>query len=274
MEINLRTIKIYNKTEWTHIIPIGDIHMGNVGCDVEKLKELVAWIKEKDNVYWIGMGDFFDCINYTDKRFDPHTIAPEFRDALDNLIPMQMHKVSEILSPIKDKCLGLHEGNHERKIRLKYHYNPIYEIWKSFNIPAIPILKDAAITRLKFIYQCDAKKKPSYTYDIFSVHGNVGGRKGGAKLNRLEDMCANFNADIYLMAHSHIKLTESKSMLYVDAKLNLKRTKKVLAVTGCFLNGYTKGFGGYCEQWMLSPTMTGVVKISLRPIQRDLHVSE
>ena len=274
MEINIREIKFKDSKRWYHIIPIGDIHMGNTGCDVGKLKELVAWIKSKDNVYWIGMGDFLDSINYTDKRFDPHTIAPEFRESLDNLIPEQMHAVANILAPIKDKCLGLHEGNHERKIRLKYHYNPIYEMWKAFNIPSIPMLKDAAITRLRFVNVCKHSKLPSYSFDIFSVHGNVGGRKGGAKVNRLEDMCANFNADIYLMAHSHIKITESKSVLYVDKSLNLKRQKKVLAVTGCFLNGYVEGSGGYCEQWMLSPTMTGVVKISIRPRQRDLHISE
>lgn len=274
MEINVKTIKVKNKKEWYHVIPIGDIHMGNIGCDIAKLEKLVAWIKDKDNVYWIGMGDMLDCINYSDKRFDPHTVAPEFRDRFDNLVPMQVHKVVKILKPIKDKCLGLHEGNHERKIRLTYHYDPIYEIWKAFDIPSIPMLKDAAITRLRFIYQCKSTKKPSYTYDIFSVHGNVGGRKGGAKINRLEDMCASFVADIYLMAHSHVKMTESKSMLYVDNGLKLRRAKKVLAVTGCFLNGYVHGAGGYCEQWMLSPTMTGVVKISIRPTQGDLHVSE
>ena len=263
-----------NSTTWFHVIPIGDIHLGNAGCDVEKLKKLVKWINEKDNVYWIGMGDFLDCINLTDKRFDPQTLAKEFRNSLDNLIPMQVHRLVEILKPIKEKCLGLHEGNHERKIRLVNQYDPIYEIWKEFNIPSLPMLKDAAITRLKFVQDCKGKRQPSYVYDIFSVHGNVGGRKGGAKINRLEDMCASFNADIYLMAHSHVKMTESKSVLYVDNHLHLKRAKKVLAVTGCFLNGYIQGSGGYCEQWMLSPTMTGVVKISLRPKQRDLHISE
>lgn len=274
MEINLKTIKIKDKVTWYHIIPIGDIHLGNIGCDTEKLKKLVEWIKEKDNVYWIGMGDFLDCINYTDKRFDSQTIAPEFRNSLDNLVATQMHAIVEILKPIKEKCLGLHEGNHERKIRLKYQYNVIYEIWKAFNIPSIPMLKDAAITRLRFIHVCKTYKQPCYKYDIFSIHGNVGGRKGGGKVNRLEDLCANFQADIYLIAHSHIKLTESKSMLYADNHLNLKRAKKVLAVTGCFLNGYTKGAGGYCEQWMLPPTMTGVVKVSVRPVQGDLHISE
>lgn len=274
MEINIKTIKFKSKAQWYHIIPIGDIHLGNIGTDTEKLKKLVNWIKEKDNVYWIGMGDFIDCINYTDKRFDPQTIAPEFRNVLDNLVPMQIHALVKILAPIKEKCLGMHEGNHERKIRLKYQHNPIYEIWRAFGIPSIPILKDAAITRLRFVQDCKSTNPPSYLYDIFSVHGNVGGRKGGAKVNRLEDLCSFFDADIYLIAHSHIKVTESKSMLYVDRKLNLKRAKKVLAVTGCFLNGYTEGSGGYCEQWMLPPTMTGVVKISLRPFQHDLHISE
>jgi len=274
MEINVKTIKIKDETTWYHIIPIGDIHMGNIGCDIKKLEKLVAWIKGKPNVYWIGMGDYFDCINLGDKRFDLSTVAVEFRDELHNLVPSQVARVAKILEPIKEKCIGLHEGNHERTIRLHNQYNPTYELWRSFNIPSIPMLKDAAITRLRFAYECKAKKQPSYKYDIFSVHGNVGGRKGGAKLNRLEDMCANFQADIYLMAHSHIKLTSSKSQLYVDSKLNLRRSKKVLAVTGCFLNGYTEGAGGYCEQWMLSPTMTGVVKISLRPVQGDLHISE
>ena len=269
MEINMKTIRIKSKADWIHIIPIGDIHMGNIGCDVEKLKKLVDWIKTKDNVYWIGMGDFFDCINYTDKRFDPHTVAPKFRNHLDNLIPMQMAEVAKILTPIKDKCIGLHEGNHERKIRLHYHYDPIYEIWKSFDTPTIPILKDAAITRLRFVYG-----KHSNIYDIFSVHGNVGGRKGGAKINRLEDMCANFTADIYLMAHSHIKLTEAKTQLYVNSNLKLARKTRILAVTGCFLNGYIEGSGGYCEQWMLSPTKTGAVKISIKPYTGNIHVSE
>ena len=273
MEINAVTIKIKDEVTWYHIIPIGDIHIGNIGCDLKKLQQLVNWIKERDNVRWIGMGDFFDCINYTDKRFDPQTIAPEFRNFLDNLVPRQVEALVKILEPIKDKCIGLHEGNHERKIRLRYQYNPIYEVWKSFNIPTIPILKDAAITRLRFEYGRKGKAHINI-YDIFSVHGNVGGRKGGAKINRLEDMCAHFVADIYLMAHSHIKLTEAKTQLYVDKGLNLNKKTKILAVTGCFLNGYTKGSGGYCEQWMLAPTKTGVIKISIKPVSGNIHVSE
>ena len=275
MQINIKKIKCTgSRNQWFYLIPIGDTHIGNMGFDEQKLRKLVKWISEKENTFWIGMGDYCECINIDDKRFDPQQVPKEFRDKLDNMIPSQVAKFVEILEPIKDRCLGLHEGNHDRKIRIKYHFDPVYEIWRAFDIPNLPMLKDAAITRLQFKVDDNSKKPAAYSFDVFSVHGNTGGRLGGAKLNRLEQLIGFFEADIYLMAHSHIKLTESKVLLHVDSKLNLKYKKKILAVTGCFLNGYTQGNTSYVEQMMLPPTCTGVVKIMMNPRKKDIHISE
>lgn len=275
MQVNVKKIRCKGSyKEWFYLIPIGDTHIGNIGFDEQKLRKLVKWIAEKKNVFWIGMGDYCECINISDKRFDPQQVPKEFRDKLDNMIPSQIAKFVEMLSPIKDKCLGLHEGNHDRKIRINYHFDPVYEIWRAFNIKDLPMLKDAAITRLQFSTKFCSEKSPSYAFDIFSVHGNTGGRMGGAKLNRLEQLIGFFDADIYLMAHSHIKLTESKMLLYVDRQMNLKYKKKILAVTGCFLNGYTQGSTSYVEKMMLPPTCTGVVKIMINPRKGDIHISE
>lgn len=275
MQLNVKKIKCSgSRKEWFYLIPIGDTHIGNMGFDEEKLRKLVKWISEKKNVYWMGMGDYCECINYTDKRFDPQQVPPWLRDKMDNMISSQVAKFVEILKPIKDKCLGLHEGNHDKKIRIKNQYDVVYEIWRAFGIKDLPMLKDAAITRLQFLTHYTSKKSPSYTFDIFSVHGNTGGRMGGAKVNRLEQLIGFFEADIYLMAHSHIKLTESKMLLYADSNMNLKYRKKILAVTGCFLNGYTQGSTSYVEKMMLPPTCTGVVKIMLNPRKKDIHISE
>jgi hypothetical protein len=274
VQVNLKIIKCKGlRNEWFYLIPIGDTHIGNLGFDEQKLRKLVKWIKEKKNVFWIGMGDYCECISYTDKRFDPQQVPGWLRDKLDNMVASQVTKFVDILEPIKDKCLGLHEGNHDRKIRIKSQYDVVYEIWRAFGIKELPLLKDAAITRLRFEARNNSSAG-SYSFDIFSVHGNTGGRMGGAKLNRLEQLIGFFDADVYLMAHSHIKLTESKMLLYIDNKLNLKYKKKILAVTGCFLNGYTQGSTSYVEKMMLPPTCTGVVKIMINPRKGDIHISE
>jgi hypothetical protein len=274
LKINFKEIKMkdISRDQWYSIIPLGDIHLGNIGCDIEKLKKQINYIKEKENCYWIGMGDYVDCINYTDKRFDPTTIAKPFVNNLANCVPLQIEELMKTLNPIKNKCLGLHRGNHEEKIRLKYHHDLIYEMRKlwDFNVPD---LEDSAITRLRFVYDKEDYTN-MYSFDIFSTHGNVGGRKGGAKVNRLEDLIGYVDANVYLMAHSHIKLTFSRGVIYVDKNLNMKYKKRILAVTGCYMNGYIENGSNYVEKWNYPPTSTGSVKIMFNPRRHDIHVSE
>lgn len=218
------------------------------------------------------MGDYLDCINYTDKRFDP-AILPEFlREHLDNLIPTQLAMFVKLIKPIVHKCLGMHRGNHEEKIRLKYHYNVMDNLNAAFD-NTIKMLQDTAITRLRLIYH---NHKETGIYEIFSTHGCAGGRKNGSKLNRLEDMIGYFDADIYLMGHSHVKTTSSRSVLYLDSKKRIKHKKRVMAVTGCFLNGYTEGMSSYVEKWGFPPCSTGCVKLMLKCPRggKDIHISE
>lgn len=270
MQYNLIKINYTNKDEWFRVIPLGDIHLGNSGCDIYRLKEMINWIAEKENTFWIGMGDYIDAINYTDERFDPKTVDKKYLmiGDLDKIIQMEIEDLADLLYPIRDKCLGLHRGNHEEKIRKEYHYDIIYELWKLLEIEKERLLYDAAITRLNFI-----RDKHRRNIDIFSTHGNVGGRKGGNKINRLEDMISFFDADIYLMAHSHIKLSEIKTQLFFDSRGNLKQRKKILAVTGSFLRGYEKNKTSYIEKWSFPPSDLGVVKIMIRPEDCDLHIS-
>lgn len=270
MECVVRTIKIgHGRNDWIYIVPLGDFHVGNTGCALAKLKRQVEYIKNKVRCYWIGMGDYVDCINYTDKRFDPDTVAEPFCNHLANCVPLQVETVIKILEPIKHKCLGLLRGNHEEKIRLKYQFDILEKMSRAFDCD-IPLLKDSAILRLRFVRSKDS----TYVFDIFCTHGCSGGRKGGAKVNRLEDMIGYVEADIYLMGHSHIKITESRSVLYADINMNLKHKKKVMGVTGCFLNGYQKGKSSYVEKWGFPPTSTGSVKIMINPRRHDVHISE
>ncbi len=266
------------KTEWVKIpyksrldefsiVPLGDSHIGNKGCERQKLRDMVQWIKDKPNCYWIGMGDYVDCINYTDKRFDPTTIETKYLQDLSNCVPMQVYDAVQILEPIKDKCLGMHRGNHEEKIRLNYHFDVMREFEKELGVK---LLEDSALIRLTFAREGSNEKN---AFDIFSMHGRVGGRKGGNKINWLEDLIGYVNADIYLIAHAHIKASEIKTQLYGDNKVHIRQRKKVLGVTGSFMRGYTEDTSSYVEKWMLPPTDVGVIKLVIIPNRGDIHVS-
>ena len=44
------------------IRPIGDIHIGNVNCDIKKLDEVIEYLRKTPNCLCIGMGDYIENI--------------------------------------------------------------------------------------------------------------------------------------------------------------------------------------------------------------------
>ena len=276
MEINKITITYEKKGEKFRLIPIGDLHIGNRGCDIKKIKDLISWIAEKENTYWIGMGDYLEAINYTDKRFDPSSVAKKYLDCLDNLVEEQKADFISLFEKIKHRCIGLHTGNHEDAIRRFYHVDVVNDIAKEFNVKN---LRYSAFTILQFARSKENwKTKAMRNFIIFSTHGRAGGRKGGNKINRLEDLMAWFDADVYLMGHSHKKiLTTVTQLSVITGKKNstLIYKKKIGAVTGSFLQGYALGgLTSYTERWEYPPTDLGVIKITFIPDDGDIHASE
>lgn len=271
MEINLKEIYVDNcrRNGSIRIIPLGDIHLGNKGCDINQVKAKINFIKNTKDCYWLGMGDYIDCINYTDIRFDPLLVPSRYLKNLSNSVKLQIEDIIELFEPIKDKCLGLHRGNHEEKIRLQYHYDLMYELDKAFDFK-IPMLKDSSLLRIII----KNKGGHSALYDIFSIHGNVGGRKAGNKINRLDDMTGFIDADIYLMGHSHKKMIDMKDVIYIDKNLNIKRKTKILGVTGSFLHGYCEGHGSYLEKWNYPPSTIGCIELILNTRIKGVKIIE
>jgi len=275
MQFLKHIIEYESKNEWFSIIPIGDIHLGNAGCDTKYLKDLIEWIANKENTFWLGMGDYIDAINYTDPRFDPKTVLKKYLEQgdIDKIIQMQIEDLIDLLEPIKDKCLGLLRGNHEEIIRKHYHYDVVYEIVKDLDLDRNLNLYDLANIRLAFKRKVNSKAQPTHIFDIIAAHGNVGGRTYGYKANRISDLKKYFIADIYLLAHSHIKLAQISNLLYFDRRGNQKKKKIIEAYTGCFLRGYKKNRTSYIEKAIFPPTDIGVVKILIQPETGDKHVS-
>ena len=218
----------------------------------------------------MGGGDYIEAINYTDKRFDPTQIAPEYKDDLSHAAQDQVSDMITILRPIRKRCLGLHRGNHEECLRLKYHYDVMKEFKDEW--PEVPLLEDTAFTRLTF----NRSTAGSHSFVIWSAHGNVAGRKSGGKINRIEEAMSFFDADIYLMGHGHRKMTTSLTALSCNMKgeLKLDARRRVGGMTGAYFKTYIAGASTYAEKGMFSPSDLGAIKVTIDPANRNYFLSE
>lgn len=87
-----------------YIYPIGDLHVGDPLFNEKKFKEFVNSIKSRDDTYLILMGDLLDCA-IKDSIGDTYSAIQNPQQAKKYLI--------ELLQPVKDKILGVIQGNHE-----------------------------------------------------------------------------------------------------------------------------------------------------------------
>jgi len=277
MELCQHRINYKSRADRFHIIPIGDIHIGSLNCDKDKFQRQVNYIASKDNARWIGMGDYADCIIFSDKRFDPRNIDTEFALEtkktikylnLDETIDKQYQYILKAFDKIKDKCLGVLTGNHEEKIRLSYNRDITRDLARQLHVPYLGF---CSLVRLTFARQGSSVQ----TFDIYATHSNIAGRSSGGKINRLESIMGYFDADIYLIAHGHKKFTTSISQLSLQQNgLKMKTKKKVGGMTGSFLKGYTADTMGYAERGGYMPADLGVINVSIVPSSNDLHISQ
>lgn len=275
MEITKKEITYASRSEHFNLVGLGDIHLGNAGCDLKKLKEITDWIKSTPRTFWIGTGDYIDCINIADPRFDPYSIDPAYNiKNLSRLIPQQIEDILTYLRPIKHKCLAMVTGNHEENIRLRYNFDVGYEISKDLKSPLLGYDGWVMLQFTRKTPNQTCEKSQITTYLIYVSHGFGGARKSGAKVNRLEDVASYMDADIIILGHEHKKIIAPpiiKLTLTKEGKLCYR--KQIAVMAGSFLRGYTEGATSYVERKGYSPADLGIVKIMLKPDIKDIHAS-
>jgi predicted phosphodiesterase len=269
MKIVKKIIKLENKDEPLTIIPLGDIHVGSANCDKTKLKELIEWIKNKENCFVIGMGDYCDAININDKRFRFSELDPYFQSKIENLGIEQVRYSIELLKPIKEKILVMIPGNHEESF-IKYNsIDLIKELCAGLNVE-----RGDYMTYLKLDFDRSQFHKQGVVFWLH--HGWFAGRKKGGKVNNLEDIAAGWDADIYCAGHSHELFATSTTRMSIVGD-NLVENKKIFCNTGTFMKTISIGNSSYSEKKAYRPTKIGVLRIDIKPRKigkPDIHVRE
>jgi hypothetical protein len=223
LEVELEEGKMLN------IEPLGDIHYGNPAFMVDKFKERVDAIMSDPNRLWIGMGDYIDNVRpYRGGTVDKRWTTEVFRGVAD--WDEQLRGVLDLFEPIKNKCIGLLWGNHEWATMTSREFEDRV-CW--------PLSVDFLGSRCFIILRIRNGKKLVGEYSIFAIHGHYVGNRVGGALNRIQDLARVYDADIYLMGHTHSKAFQTEYRIYVEyrgGKYKIVERPILYALTGGFLN--------------------------------------
>ena len=136
----------------------GDCHIGTLLHYREGIDHLVDMLESpyedvKHNIA-IGMGDYVEAIDHSDKRFDVHSVD------LGKIRPdQQMDSFIDKMKPVAKKIVTLLDGNHEAKLT-KYHNYVAYACHR-LGVPYGTYTSVATYTR----------RNEDYMFKSFTTHG-------------------------------------------------------------------------------------------------------
>jgi hypothetical protein len=245
-----------SKADIFEIVFIGDIHVGHRNAELKIFKNVLNYVQDHENTFWIGMGDYADAIVPRDeKRFDYDAVDRRF------LTPEEQYNfIYDSFKPIADKCLVLLTGNHDDMLREKYYHDWVDELAYRLNIPY-----GSLDTYLRLIF---VSNKSCRTINFYIHHGYFTGRTKSGQINRVEDMRNIFeDAKVYAMGHVHELAFTTTQALYNNRSMKTCENVRYYILTGGFLRGYVGNSFSYIEKRMLRPTRLGSAKISIKPFQ-------
>ena len=185
-----RTVKVY---------VIGDVHLGAPECDVQGFKKVLAKIAADDDAYLVLVGDILN--NAT-------------KDSLSNVYEetmppsAQIELAAELLTPVKDKILGMVAGNHESRSRKAVDLQPLLGV--AYMIGA----QDRYRTNLCFIRVVLKRKSTKNNYTMLLVHGKTANKRKQFQYS-LEGV------DIVCSGHVHQGLIEKPARICMTTASNV-----------------------------------------------------
>ena len=245
-------IKVKTETIPWRLYPIGDIHLGNVGCDKAALRAIIKKVADDPAGHWIGMGDYAEYIGWTDPRFDAESIDADYKVNEFKYWGQRMNRdVMKYLEPIADKCIGILSGNHEKSVADRYLFDPARDLAKRLKTK---YLMYECMLGFKVITD-DGRTR--YNFDAYCHHGFGGGRKPGGMLNNLVDLAAYYKVQLFIVGHNHKLIGTKTNQLRLTEKCKLKSDEIAFLVSGTFLRMKQEGMQGYEVKAGLLPTFIG-----------------
>jgi len=272
-EIRTKTVIFEKELDHIYLVPIGDLHVGDPAglggssdegrFATDKFNSMIKWIKDTPEAYTLQMGDLFDSVTRTSLG-NVYNQDYNIKNAKDYL--------TEAFAPIKDRIIGMFEGNHEDRIEKAVGDNPVNDLAYRLGVDYFPhwcayLFLGVGEARVNH----KDKRRPIF-YSVFAHHMTGGGRTKGGKLNRVAYLKEMVLADIYLGAHVHLKGAFKGKYVYPDINNHVLRDQQQTYVaTGSYM-----GYAGYSIQGQYDKPATGSARLRLNgewERGKDTHVS-
>lgn len=245
--------------ETLELVCISDSHIGDPYANEQALMEQIRYVEDTPNCFAIINGDIMNN-GIKSSKSDTYT---------EVLSPMeQIVKASLVLRPIANKVLAITQGNHERRTAKESGIDLGQVIAMELGL-LDKYSEGMAYIFLRFGEQSGHQKYRKMPYTILVTHGNGGGKTVGAKANRLADLVAIADADIYLYGHTHQNMAFKEGFMRVDWRNNLlTMVDRLFVNSGAFLD-----WGGYAEQAQYRPSVIATPHIFLSGYKRKMWVT-
>lgn len=238
------------------IHPMADLHIGDSMSDGKMILEKLEYIKNTPNAFCILDGDLMDT-----------AVCSSIGDTYGaNLQPMEQLKTCvRLFEPIKDKILAVLPGNHENRVYKSDGIDMTEMMCAQLRIPE----KYSPTTALLFLRvgeQSTHRHNRPVPYTIYVTHGSGGGRREGGKVNRLADLAAIVDADLYISGHTHLPVVFKEAFYRVNyGNSSVALVDKLFVNTAAFLN-----YGGYGDKAGFKPASKCYPVIYLDGTKKDM----
>ena len=267
-----------SRSDAFNLYQLSDLHMFNASCAMEHVHRDIDTIKRDPYGLAVGTGDYAEFIGHDDPRFDPASLPADLpARELGRLCAAQSAAVCNLLNPIRDKLIGIGEGNHEHALMLHESQQDMFaEMCRKLQVrnlgySSIIDLVFVRVPRLRvpvmLAMKPPAVKNESWRCRIGIHHGFGSCTTPGGKLNKLIQLMRDFpGCDLVLMGHLHAKLAWRQPPLDADKDCKqIVQHDQVGMMAGSYLRSYSEGEPAYSEIRGYSPTALGMGRVMIRP---------
>ncbi len=222
------------------LVPIADSHDSDAFADEKYVDDRIKFIKNTPNAFALLNGDL---MNMATKNSKSDVYADKYSP------DEQLDRCIERYYPIREKILGVNEGNHERRIsrdtgiQVTKRFTRELGIEDRYSPGGLYIILRVGQTSRKTKESNGSGKIRQICYTIYMTHGARSGRKAGSKVNALMELSNIVNADIYIHSHSHLGAI-------IPGVINVPdlRNDKILVNDTLYINtAAALNYGGYGE---------------------------
>lgn len=261
MELAHQFIYLKSTGDPVNIYFIGDTHIGHTNFDSEKYYKHIDILAHDPYGHAFFMGDAADGRQPDHKYFDFEQCSDKY--PIKSFMKNCYAEFEKSIKHIKHKIIGIHDGNHDKDIKFGFPY--IEDICDRLGVKYLGY-RALTILSMKPGVKSHAGCRG---YTFFTTHGSGGGRKMGAKINRIEDEAQSCDADIYAQGHNHaLSFTNGiKHGIYLNKKNEpiIVEREQYFINTGSYLQSYRQGNYSYSEKHSYKPQITGCIRLCIEP---------